>query len=132
MSRGQRRSERASRIERSAGERPGNHDAQDNAKADGEAGNGTERGTFIDSGGEDSEYEKESGDAFEKHAVQAREVVGEHGCTESNGMPGVLRNNRLEQKRRGSGSGELGGPIGNGVERVQAFGNPEADGDGGV
>src|SRR5580693_9974509 len=130
MSRGQRGSERASRIQRSSGERPGNHNAQEDAEADGETGDRAERGTFIDGGGEDRKYEKESGDAFEDHAVQAREVVREHGCTEGHGMPSVLRNNRLEEKRRGSGSRQLGGPIGNGVERVQEFGDPESDGDG--
>ncbi len=78
------------------------------------------------------EDEKKGSDAFEEHAVQAREIVREHGRAESDGVPGVLRDDGFEEKRGGGGSRELGDPIGNRVERVQALGDPEADGDGGV
>src|SRR5271163_594149 len=125
--------ESAGGIEGAACERTGDHDAQHDADADGETGYGAERGgAFVDGGGKDRENEEESRDAFENHAVETREVVREHGGAESDGVPSFLWDDRFEEKCGGCGSGELRGPVGYRVESVQALGDPEADGDGGI
>src|SRR5208282_6125861 len=93
---GKGRSEGARGIESAAGEGACNHHAQDDAEADSEAGDGAGRRAFIHRSGEDGEHDEESGDALEDHAVEASEIVREHGRAEGYGVPGVLRNDGFE------------------------------------
>jgi len=130
--RGERGAEGAGRVHGAACEGGGEEHIHGDGEADGEAGDFVEGALGIDGGGEENEDKEESGGGFERHAVHAREIGGEFGSAETHGAPNGVGDDGDEKIGGGGGAEELRDPVEEGLQGGQAFGDPEADGDGGV
>ena len=122
----------ARRVQGGAGERTGNQDAECDRQADAKAGDGFESTFLIDGRSENDEHQEKSCNAFESHRRPAGKIARKLRNAKGNGAPGLFRDDYLQEKRGSGGAGDLRDPIQNGIDRVHAFGNPEADGDGGI
>src|SRR5258708_23306728 len=132
MRSGHGRPKSAGGVQSRAGKRSGDQDAERNREANAKAGDRLKCAFFVDRGGKDGEDEEESGYSFKSDAGPNRKIASEFRCAQSNGTPGFIANDSLQQKGGGSSAGKLRCPIENGIHGVHAFGDPEADGHRGI
>src|SRR6266849_1168499 len=127
-----RRHEGACRIQSGTGKRAGDENAERNREANAKTGDGTKRAFFIDGGGEHSEYKKKGCHTFKRDAGPNRKIASELRRAQSDGAPGLVGNDGLQQKCGSGRTSKLRGPVENGVHGAHALGDPEADGHSGI
>src|SRR6202171_4978924 len=130
--RGEGRAESAGRVHGGAGEWADDEDAESHGEADTEARDGAEGAAVVDRGGEKDQDEEERSDGFQDHGGESGEVAKKRWGAESYGVPGFVGDDGSKQERSRDAAEHLRGPVEEGIEGANAFGDPEADGDGGI
>ena len=128
---GQCGTERARRIERRPGKRPPEQDSHRHGQTDGKTRNLAEGATAVNRSSKDYQDNKGRQDAFQDHAIRARNAAGKSRRTQLHGGPNIKR--EPTQKKRGShGARELDDPVSQGVKRGESASYPESNCDRGI
>ena len=130
--RSQRRPERAGGIESGAGERASRQDSHGDGQSNAEARDGFERAPFIHRGCKNNEDQEKSGHRFKGHSCSDGKISCELGRAQGHRAPGVIGNDGLQNKRGNGSADKLSGPVQQSFGRVDALGDPDADGHRGV
>src|SRR5260370_42628259 len=119
----QRRPERACGIQSGPGKWTGKENAKGDRQANAEPGDGLKCAFFVDSSGKDGEHEEESGYSFKGHPRTAWKIPREFRGAQSDGVPGLVGNDSIQQKCGVRRTGQLRAPIENGIHRVYTIGD---------
>src|ERR1700732_5467780 len=130
--RGEGGAESAGGVHGGAGEGADDEDAESHGQTDAETGYGAEGAAIVEGSGEENQDEEERGDGFEDHGRKSGEVAKERWGAESDGVPGFVGNDGSKQEGSRDAAEHLRGPVEEGIEGANAFGDPETDGDGGI